>query len=53
MDLARLLASFGRCSSSSALMVVFTVMSPNFIDPLNLFNIMRAGLDHRPASRSA
>lgn len=38
---ARLLMSFGPLMFLLALIVVFTVMNANFIDPLNLFNIMR------------
>src|SRR5690606_35566155 len=41
IDWARLLVNFGPLIFLAALMIVFTVMSPNFIDPLNLFNIMR------------
>lgn len=41
VDIARLLVSFGPLIFLAALMIVFTIMSPNFIDPLNLFNIMR------------
>jgi len=41
VDMARLLVSFGPLIFLAALMIVFTIMSPNFIDPLNLFNIMR------------
>ena len=33
--------SFGPLLFLAALMVVFTVMKPSFIDPINLFNIMR------------
>ncbi len=40
-DVTRLLVNFGPLLFLAALMVVFTVMSPNFIDPLNLFNILR------------
>lgn len=40
-DLARLLVSFGPLMFLIALMVVFTVMKPSFIDPINLFNITR------------
>ena len=38
---ARLLMSFGPLLFLAALMVVFTVMKPSFIDPINLFNILR------------
>lgn len=40
-DLARLLVSFGPLMFLVALMIVFTVMKPSFIDPINLFNITR------------
>lgn len=40
-DLARLLVSFGPLLFLVALIVVFTVMKPSFIDPINLFNITR------------
>ena len=33
--------SFGPLLFLAALMVVFTVMKPSFIDPINLFNILR------------
>ena len=41
VNVTRLLVNFGPLLFLAALMVVFTVMSPNFIDPLNLFNILR------------
>ncbi len=41
VNIARLLVSFGPLMFLAALMIVFTVMSPNFIDPINLFNILR------------
>lgn len=40
-DLARLLVNFGPLLFLIALMIVFTVMKPSFIDPINLFNITR------------
>ena len=39
--MARLLMSFGPLMFLAVLMVVFTVMKPSFIDPINLFNILR------------
>jgi hypothetical protein len=33
VDMARLLVSFGPLIFLAALMIVFTIMSPNFIDP--------------------
>ncbi|MFI0846418.1 ABC transporter permease [Mesorhizobium sp. IMUNJ 23232] len=41
VNVARLLVSFGPLIFLAALMVVFTVMKPSFIDPINLFNITR------------
>src|SRR6187402_3810341 len=41
INVARLLVSFGPLLFLAALMVVFTVMKPSFIDPINLFNILR------------
>ena len=41
VSLARLLMNFGPLLFLVALMIVFTVMKPSFIDPLNLFNILR------------
>ena len=39
--IARLLMSFGPLLFLAALVVVFTVLKPSFIDPINLFNITR------------
>ncbi|MER9180953.1 ABC transporter permease [Mesorhizobium sp. M0767] len=41
VNLARLLMSFGPLMFLALLIVVFTVLKPSFIDPINLFNIMR------------
>lgn len=41
VNFARLLMSFGPLMFLVALIVVFTVMKPSFIDPINIFNIMR------------
>jgi inositol transport system permease protein len=41
VNFARVLMSFGPLLFLVALMAVFTVMKPSFIDPINLFNIMR------------
>lgn len=41
VNVARLLVSFGPLIFLVALMVVFTIMKPSFIDPINLFNILR------------
>jgi len=41
VNVARLLVSFGPLLFLAALMIVFTVMKPSFIDPINLFNILR------------
>ena len=41
INFARLLMSFGPLLFLAALIVVFTVMKPSFIDPINLFNILR------------
>ena len=41
VNMTRLLMSFGPLLFLAALMVVFTVMKPSFIDPINLFNILR------------
>jgi inositol transport system permease protein len=41
VNVARLLVSFGPLIFLAALMVVFTIMKPSFIDPINLFNILR------------
>ncbi|RUW88907.1 ABC transporter permease, partial [Mesorhizobium sp. M8A.F.Ca.ET.059.01.1.1] len=41
VTIARLLMSFGPLLFLAALVVVFTVLKPSFIDPINLFNITR------------
>src|SRR5262245_66647357 len=41
INFARLLMSFGPLIFLVALMIVFTAMKPSFIDPINLFNILR------------
>jgi inositol transport system permease protein len=41
INFARLLMSFGPLIFLAALVVIFTVMKPSFIDPINIFNIMR------------
>jgi inositol transport system permease protein len=41
VNFGRVLMSFGPLLFLAALMVVFTVMKPSFIDPINLFNILR------------
>src|SRR4051812_6394935 len=41
INVARLLMSFGPLIFLAALIVVFTIMKPSFIDPINVFNIMR------------
>ncbi|RWB34525.1 ABC transporter permease [Mesorhizobium sp.] len=41
INVARLLMSFGPLMFLALLIVVFTVLKPSFIDPINIFNIMR------------
>ena len=41
INFARLLMSFGPLIFLAALVVIFTVMKPSFIDPINIFNILR------------
>ncbi|WP_274627240.1 ABC transporter permease [Arvimicrobium flavum] len=41
INIARLLVSFGPLLFLVALMIVFTIMKPSFIDPINIFNILR------------
>ncbi len=41
INFARLLMSFGPLLFLAALIIVFTVMKPSFIDPINIFNILR------------
>src|SRR4051812_1928126 len=41
INVARLLMSFGPLIFLAALIVVFTIMKPSFIDPINIFNILR------------
>jgi inositol transport system permease protein len=41
VNLARLLVNFGPLLFLIALIVVFAVLNPNFLSPVNLFNIMR------------
>src|SRR5690606_162419 len=41
VDFARILVSFGPLIFLAALIIVFTAMKPSFIDPINIFNIMR------------
>ena len=41
INFARLLMSFGPLIFLAVLVLIFTVMKPSFIDPINIFNIMR------------
>ncbi|RUU82711.1 ABC transporter permease, partial [Mesorhizobium sp. M7A.T.Ca.TU.009.01.1.2] len=41
INFARLLMSFGPLLFLVALIIVFTVLKPSFMDPINLFNITR------------
>jgi inositol transport system permease protein len=41
VNITRLLVNFGPLIFLAALVVIFTVMKPSFIDPINIFNILR------------
>ncbi|MEP6564465.1 MAG: ABC transporter permease, partial [Mesorhizobium sp.] len=41
INIARLLMSFGPLMFLAVLIIIFTVLKPSFIDPINLFNILR------------